>query len=323
MRNILNKLTKGILAATMAVAALPVFGQDKLASMAPVDKKMRAIDSVSIIHLLNQEMEGMLDNPAAELYPNWNNEYTNGFGVEIPAEFKIDMRNFCMPTTRRKVTSHYGYRRSFRRRHYGTDIKVYIGDTIRAAFSGKVRIVQYDGRGYGKYVLIRHPNGLETVYGHLSKQMVKENQIVRAGEPIGLGGNTGRSTGSHLHFETRFLGQHIDPEKLFSFEAQDIMGDYYVFRSNGNGQVLAAHQISYAEDAIEKSMAKANESQTFQTDKRAAQLAKPRTSVHKVRSGDSLSSIAKKYHTTVTKLCRLNGITTKTVLRPGQILKYS
>jgi hypothetical protein len=218
-------------------------------------------------------MEGMLDNPAAELYPNWNNEYTSGYGVELPAEYKIDMRNFCMPTTRRKVTSHYGYRRSFRRRHYGTDIKVYIGDTIRAAFSGKVRIVEYDGKGYGKYVLIRHPNGLETVYGHLSKQMVKEDQIVRAGEPIGLGGNTGRSTGSHLHFETRFLGQHIDPETLFSFEAQDIMGDYYVFRSNGKGQVLAAHQISYAEDAIEKSMAKSNESQAFQADKRAAQLA--------------------------------------------------
>ncbi|MBO5660352.1 MAG: peptidoglycan DD-metalloendopeptidase family protein [Bacteroidaceae bacterium] len=322
MRNILNKLTKGFLTAAMAVAAMPVFGQDKLASMAPVDKKMRAVDSVAIIHLLNREMDGMLENPAAELYPDWNNEYTSGYNVELPAEFKIDMRNFCMPTTRRKVTSHFGYRRSFRRRHYGTDIKVYIGDTIRAAFSGKVRIVEYDGRGYGRYVLIRHPNGLETLYGHLSKQMVKQDQIVRAGDPIGLGGNSGRSTGSHLHFETRFLGQHIDPEKLFSFEAQDVMGDFYVYRSSGNGQVLAAHQISYAEDAIEKSMAKSDESLAFQNDKRATQMAKPRTSVHKVRKGESLSSIAKKYGTTVTRLCRLNSITTKTVLRPGQILKY-
>ena len=88
--------------------------------------------------------------------------------------------------------------------HNGLDIKVYIGDTIRAAFSGKVRMVKYERRGYGKYVVIRHENGLETVYGHLSKQIVDENQYVEAGEPIGLGGNTGRSTGSHLHFETRF-----------------------------------------------------------------------------------------------------------------------
>lgn len=89
--------------------------------------------------------------------------------------------------------------------HNGLDIKVYIGDTIRAAFSGKVRMVKYERRGYGKYVVIRHENGLETVYGHLSKQIVDENQYVEAGEPIGLGGNTGRSTGSHLHFE-RVLG---------------------------------------------------------------------------------------------------------------------
>ncbi len=88
------------------------------------------------------------------------------------------------------------------RRHQGLDIKVYIGDTIRAAFSGKVRVVKYDGNGYGKYIVIRHNNGLETIYGHLSKQIVSPNQTVRAGQPIGLGGNTGRSTGSHLHFET-------------------------------------------------------------------------------------------------------------------------
>ena len=119
----------------------------------------------------------------------------------MPDTFKIDLRHFCMPTPSRVVTSNFGNR--WGRPHKGLDIKVYIGDTIRAAFSGKVRIVRYEAGGYGKYIVIRHPNGLETIYGHLSEQLVSENQSVRAGEVIGLGGNTGRSTGSHLHFEVR------------------------------------------------------------------------------------------------------------------------
>ena len=92
-----------------------------------------------------------------------------------------------MPTTSRVLTSNFGAR--WGRQHKGLDIKVYIGDTIRAAFSGKVRVVQYEGRGYGKYVVIRHDNGLETYYAHLSKQLVYEDQEVRAGDPIGLGGH--------------------------------------------------------------------------------------------------------------------------------------
>ena len=194
-----------------------IFAQDRLASVAPIDHKMRAIDSISLVRISEQESMLDLEFPAAALYPSWNNDYTRAYAVTLPAEYKIDLRNFHMPCDSRMVTSHYGYRRSFRRQHYGTDIKVFVGDTIRAAFSGKVRVVADQGRrkGYGKYVVIRHPNGLETVYGHLSKHLVKPDQIVKAGEVIGLGGNTGRSTGSHLHFETRFLGQFINPEKLF------------------------------------------------------------------------------------------------------------
>ena len=90
--------------------------------------------------------------------------------------------------------------------------------------------MKYERRGYGKYVVIRHDNGLETVYGHLSKQLVEENQLVKAGEVIGLGGNTGRSTGSHLHFETRFLGIAINPIYMFDFPKQDIVADTYTFR---------------------------------------------------------------------------------------------
>jgi murein DD-endopeptidase MepM/ murein hydrolase activator NlpD len=229
-----------------------------------------------------------------------------------------------MPAESRLVTSHYGYRRSFHRNHYGTDIKVYVGDTIRAAFSGKIRIVAYEGKGYGRYVIIRHANGLETLYGHMSKQLVKEDQIVRAGEPIGLGGNTGRSKGSHLHFETRFLGKFINPENMFNFEMQDVKADYYVFRSNGGGSLMNATGVLAASETEDELVEdKAEESRDFQQQKIAALKAKPRTQIHKVQKGETLSVIAKKYKTSVRELCRLNGITQKSTLRIGQILKHS
>lgn len=308
----------------MAIACVATSGiaQDKLASMAPVDKKMRTIDSLSIVHLLQHEE--VAQAPASALYPEWNNVYTTHYGVEIPEEYKIDLRGFHMPADSRLVTSHFGYRKTFHRNHYGTDIKVYVGDTIRAAFSGKIRIVAYEGKGYGRYVIIRHSNGLETLYGHMSKQLVKEDQMVKAGEPIGLGGNTGRSTGAHLHFETRFLGQFINPEKLFNFEMQDVKADYYVYRSNGSGSLMNATGVlaaSETEDEVVED--KVEESRNFQQQRIAAQKAKPRTRIHKVQKGESLSSIAKKYKTSVSELCRLNGITQKSTLRVGQILKHS
>ncbi|MEE0119473.1 MAG: M23 family metallopeptidase [Bacteroidaceae bacterium] len=308
----------------LAMFAYVAMAQDQLASVAPIDKRMRAIDSVSIAKMLEKESLG---DPASSLYPNWSNNYTTNYGVEMPKEYKIDLRAFHFPCESRRVTSSYGYRRSFRRKHYGTDIKVYVGDTIRSAFSGKIRIVANQGRkkGYGKYVVIRHHNGLETVYGHLSKQLVVEDQEVKAGEPIGLGGNTGRSTGSHLHFETRFLGQFIDPEKLFDFTAQDVLGDYYLFSSVGRSRLLTSDESKQLPD--NKVLAsvggptfeadKAAQSKKFQEERRESL----RAQVHKVRKGESLSVIARKRGTTVKRLCQLNNITTKTVLRVGQILR--
>lgn len=308
----------------LAMFSLVTMAQDQLASVAPIDKRMRAIDSVSIAKMLEKETLG---DPASSLHPEWNNKYTTNYGVEMPKEYKIDLRAFHFPCESRRVTSSYGYRRSFRRKHYGTDIKVYVGDTIRSAFSGKIRIVANQGRrkGYGKYVVIRHHNGLETVYGHLSKQLVVEDQEVKAGEPIGLGGNTGRSTGSHLHFETRFLGQFIDPEKLFDFTAQDVLADYYLFSSVGRGRLLTSEESKQLPDnRVLASVGgptfeadKAEQSKKFQEERRESL----RAHVHKVQKGESLSVIARKRGTTVQRLCQLNNITTKTVLRVGQILK--
>ena len=315
---------KFIFMMTMACVATSGVAQDKLASMAPVDKKMRAIDSLSIVRLLHEEESTQA--PASALYPEWNNVYTTHYGVQMPEEYKIDLRGFRMPTDNRLVTSHFVYRKTFHRNHYGTDIKCYVGDTIRAAFSGKIRVVAYEGKGYGRYVIIRHANGLETLYGHMSKQLVKEDQTVRAGDPIGLGGNTGRSTGAHLHFETRFLGKFIDPERLFNFEMQDVKADYYLYRSNGSGVLMNGNTVLAASETTPEEMAEVNkqeESRNFQQQKIAAQQAKPRTSVHKVKSGDTLSSIAKKYHTSVNELCRLNRISKTSTLRVGQILKHS
>ena len=303
--------------------------QDRLASVAPIDHKMRAVDSIALMRLGAHETLTELQNPAAALYPNWDNEYTRTYNASLPAEYRIDLRQFHMPCDSRMVTSHYGYRRSFRRQHYGTDIKVFVGDTIRAAFSGKVRVVSFERAGYGNYIVIRHPNGLETVYGHMSRHLVRANQIVKAGQAIGLGGNTGRSTGSHLHFETRLLGQFIDPERLFDFEAQDVKGDFYIFRSNGRGTMLAATdnvvggEEEMSEEAANALIAKEAESQAFQQEKIQQMRSKPRARNHKVRSGETLSSIARKRGTSIDRLCRLNHIKRTTVLRPGQILKYN
>lgn len=288
---------KTALIATFTLVSVNLSAQDLLARQAPIDRKLKAVDSLSLIRQIKAEKAAY---PAYSLYPNWDNNRVHAFGssVEIPDSFKIDLSGFAMPTHQTKITSNFGPR--WRRMHNGIDIKVYIGDTIRAAFDGKIRIVKYERRGYGKYVVIRHENGLETVYGHLSKQLVKEDEYVKAGEPIGLGGNTGRSTGSHLHFETRVLGQAINPAFLFDFANQDIVADSYMFYKKG----------------VRKGSGNANS--ILMADSGDGSI-----KYHKVRRGDTLSAIAKKNGTSIDALCKLNHITRRTTLRPGQVLRCS
>lgn len=117
--------------------------------------------------------------------------------------------NLCSPLKQKLVvTSEYGMRGN--RKHYGVDFRVNIGDTICSIFCGKVRIAKYD-EAYGYLVVVRHYNMSETVYAHLSEILVDVNQEVIVGEIIGLGGDTGRSTGPHLHFELRYKGYPINP----------------------------------------------------------------------------------------------------------------
>ena len=289
-----NCIIKTGLVAVAAMVSLSSFSQDLIARQAPIDKKLKSVDSLALQKQIRAEQA---EYPALSLYPNWNNQYVHAYGntAIVPESFTIDLTGFHMPTPSTRITSPFGPR--WRRMHNGLDIKVNVGDTIVAAFDGKVRIVKYESRGYGKYVVIRHENGLETVYGHLSKQLVENNQNVKAGEPIGLGGSTGRSTGSHLHFETRFLGIAINPTYMFDFPKQDIVADTYTFHKSRNiGPSDGSSKNQVASGAIR---------------------------YHKVKSGDTLSRIAKVRGVSVSTLCKLNRITARTTLRVGQVLRCS
>lgn len=219
---------------TIVLAALLITGSVCAQDMIPAKvSPVMQMEMVAIPAHLNPGLSVDLDNPAAFLYPEWSNEYVHKFdSFELPDTVIISMKGYVMPTDSTRITDKYGYRPRRGRAHLGLDVKVRTGDTIRAAFDGKVRISRYERRGYGHYLVIRHPNGLETVYGHLSKKLVNENDIVHAGDPIGLGGNTGRSTGSHLHFETRILGNAVNPAYMFDFPNHKAVTDYYVYTKN-------------------------------------------------------------------------------------------
>ena len=299
-----------------AFSTTPAMAQDLLARQAPVDRRMKTVDTIMLRNIITREEA---ESPAGELYANWDNKYAHR-ATELPENFKIDLRHFCMPTTSRVITSNFGAR--WGRQHKGIDIKVYIGDSIRAAFSGKVRIVRYEGGGYGKYIVIRHNNGLETIYGHLSKQLVEENQEVRAGEVIGLGGNTGRSTGSHLHFETRLCGVALNPALMFDFREQDVTGDYYAFNRNSyEKESTTANRLRGKPDS--NTSANGESGGDFGEGNRTTKGMPADVQYHKVAKGETLEKIANKRGVTIDTICRLNHIKKTSRLRPGQILRYS
>ena len=327
---IYNKTIKALATAVLlALTSTQLHAQDLLARQAPVDRKATKVDTFALKSVIEREQA---NSAVAQLYTEWNNKYAHR-ATELPDSFRIDLRHFCMPTPSRTITSNFG--RRWGRMHKGLDIKVYTGDTIRAAFDGKVRMAQYDANGYGNYVVIRHPNGLETIYGHMSKHLVNENQNVKAGTPIGLGGNTGRSTGSHLHFETRLCGVALDPALMFDFRAQDVTADYYMFRkkASGAGRSVAqrnAKNNSVKEEAQETEVVENDQASvtttretTTRNSKQRNKQSRQKAKSYKVKKGDTLYSIAKRSGMTVDQLCKMNGIKKNKSLQPGQVLKHS
>jgi murein DD-endopeptidase MepM/ murein hydrolase activator NlpD len=185
-----------------------------------------------------------------------------------------------------KINSDFGYRRS--RFHYGIDVDLNVGDDVLASFEGIVRVAKYD-RTYGKVMVIRHQNGLETLYAHLSKFEVEVGDYVEAGDIIALGGNTGRSTGPHLHFEVRYLGEPINPHDIIDFENGQV---------KMNELVLSEDNFAYLKEIRKRKY-------------------------YRVRSGDSLSRIAYNHGVSISKLCSLNGISRTSILQIGQKIRYN
>jgi hypothetical protein len=242
---------------------------------------------------------------AWDIYINtWDTEILNpyvydyqSFNSPVNLCLSTDSLGFVMPVNN-IVTSNYGHRKG--RQHQGVDLDLETGDTVVSAFDGVVRMSRFY-YGYGNMVVVRHHNGLETLYGHLSKVEVEPGQEVKAGQMVGLGGNTGHSFGSHLHFEIRFMGQPIDPSKFIAFDKFSLV----------NNEV----QIDSAMFANNKLVKKQHKDDDFaETHYKAVR--KPK--YHVIKQGDTLSAIARKHKTTVAKLCKLNKMKATSTLKLGK-----
>ena len=322
LHTILRKFT---ITALTAIAAIGVAAQTyRLPSAHTAEHKNLIARQENIGNQISvKDTQDFLDNlfkdeaePELDIYTEgWNSKSVNAYaGMEVPDMQTIDVSNFAMPCPG-YVTSPYGYRPRFRREHKGIDLKLQTGDTVYAAFPGRVRLTNFERRGYGHYVILRHPNGLETVYGHLSKILVKPDQDVKVGEPIALGGNTGRSFGSHLHFETRYLGTPINPAAIFDFANQTVHTDTYTFDKDtykkprnfdpaANTEYARQYRATHPQKATASSSSGSKGSKSYT-----------------IRRGDTLSRIASRNGVTVRQLCRLNGMTTKTKLTPGKKIR--
>jgi len=230
----------------------------------------------------------------------WDTTRINPYGLNLKEKkdstfltlFHDVQCDYAHPTCG-EITSEFGFRRT--RYHYGIDINLETGDEVLAVFEGTVRVARYSP-SYGYYVIVRHLNGLETLYAHLSQINVSAGKYIQAGDRLGLGGNTGHSRGSHLHFEVRFLGQQINPRDVISFE-------------------------DYTCSTKELCISPANFDYLRKVEKQKAEVSKRK--YHKIRKGDTLSKIARKHRTTVSKLCKLNKMSKKTKLRLGKRIRVA
>lgn len=247
-----------------------------------------------LVEIAEQVLINSIWVTAFEYYASWDSKKINIYDFD-PNDFKDTVHiklydpffgsNWNAPLKETKINSEFGFRRY--RWHHGTDLKLTTGDPVFNVFDGIVRMKSYDRNGYGYYVLVRHRNGLETLYGHLSKISVEIGQEVRAGELLGLGGSTGRSTGPHLHFEIRYQGLSINPTEIFDFNYGRLKGDVYTITSSSFDHVIQAREAVY----------------------------------HRVKSGQNLGVIARQYGVSINQITRLNGISTRSILKIGQRLR--
>ena len=241
----------------------------------------------------DNEPEMSQEEADAELAADMNS--ADSAKVDTLQKLSLDMTTAFVPSASRRISAPYGIRTY--RMHRGVDLGLCHGEdrTIVAAFAGVVTKVRNQGRrrGYGKYVILDHGNGLTTLYAHLASWQVNVGDTLQAGDTIGVGGNTGRSFGAHLHFEMRFNGTYIDPATVFNFEEGTFI--------NAMTEIDEA-QLQVVEADYQKELAKHR--------------------YYKVRRGDCLGKIARKYGISITRLKQLNGIKGN-MIRPGQVLRCS
>ncbi|MBR5170045.1 MAG: peptidoglycan DD-metalloendopeptidase family protein [Muribaculaceae bacterium] len=306
-----------------------------LAKQSRVKDQIRVQETQKYAANLYEECE-----PEPDIYTEgWDSQLVNCYkDANVPNTKVLDVRHYRMPVKGNFVTSSYGYRPKFGRTHKGVDLRAAIGDTVYSAFSGRVRLTRYERGGYGFYVIVRHENGLETVYGHLSRFLVKPDQYVKAGQPIALSGNTGRSTGPHLHFETRYMGYAINPEAIFDFAHRCTHTDTYTFSKSTYTKARdysPNQRYSSTKKANEKSSeakaTKTTASSTKTTAKKEQTVAstnrtstkesrKSSRSTYKVRKGDNLTKIAADNNMSVAQLKKLNGLSGDHV-EEGKVLR--
>lgn len=246
--------------------------------------------------------------PAHAQYLSWDNQ--NIWHQKRTIQFPLDSIifqlvseecDFAFPTEMGRQTSPFGPR--WGRMHSGLDLDLETGDPVVSAFEGLVRISQWSD-SYGNVVVVRHLNGLETLYGHLNERKVLSGQYVQAGDLLGLGGNTGRSYGAHLHWEVRYLGQAFDPAYLVIPSKRALKSPTFSLTQKKIDQPLV---VRVAPKASEEPKTGSTNTTTKKT--------------YTVKKGDTLGSIARKNGTTVDKLCKLNGLKTSSVLKVGQKLR--
>jgi len=226
----------------------------------------------------------------------------------------------------------YGPRR--RRQHQGVDLPLKTGDPVYATFCGRVRISEYNKGGYGNLVIIRHENGLETWYAHLTRCNVAQDDYVTAGTVIGFCGNTGRSRGAHLHFEMRYCDQAFDPEHLIDFSTGDLRYQTFALDRSFFSIYSRASETLEEEDDYDESLLAVHSPdgeltsddilENIESTTQAAikqEQAKTDPLYHTIRRGDYLGKIARQYGTTVKRLCQLNNISEDAIIREGRKLR--